>query len=231
MRLMNDLVRAAAMVCLCGFLIQAGASAQTSRERGRRDPAPTAEALKSRLSKAEEMLVDEYKEVVEEFYKQGDKEGAMQLLHRLKELNPKLQGLDDKIKEISEELMQENEADFDLDTRKSWEQIGEVAEGKAFRLMAAGDYKMTYTTTVTVDGLQPDEETKDYTTAAPLGCLIGVIVSEGKPGKPFPVKSELEHTPKKSGTLYLKVNVPEGTKCVGRLKVKVSGYISTGREK
>ena len=210
---------------------QTVAEAQSSRDRRRDDKAPTEQELQSRLEKAEELLVNEYREVANEYYKAGDKEKSMAMLRRLKQLNPKMKGLEEQIGIISEELLQENPNDFEIDTRKTWEPIGLVAEGKKFRLAASGDFKITIITTVNVDGLVPEEDNPDYNPSAPLGCLMGVIIpTEGKPGRPFPVKSQLEMAPRKSGTLYVKVNVPPGTRCAGKFKVHVSGHIETGRK-
>ncbi|MEO2013090.1 MAG: hypothetical protein ABGZ53_01830 [Fuerstiella sp.] len=227
MRLSFDILRATLVVCSCCVLIQTAANAQSSRDRKRDDDRPSAKALAVRLEKAEEALVNEYKEVAIEFYKQGDKEKSMQMLRRLRQLSPQMDGLKERIGAISEELMQENASDIEIDTRKSWELVGDVSEGKPFRIQATGEYKMTYSATVTVNGLQEEKDSKEHVADAPLGCLLGVIVSDGKPGKPFPVKAELEHTPKKSGQFFLKVNVPLGTRCIGKLKVHVSGYLAT----
>lgn len=230
MKVFFDVVRATVSVCTCCLLIQAVTNAQSSRDRKKTEPTASEKALEVRLEKAEQALVDEYKEVVVEIYKKGNKEKAMSMLQRLKRLSPNLDGLDDRIESISEELMQENADDFELDTRKTWELVGTVAEGKAFRIAASGEYKMTMTATLSAEGIAPDKESKDHMPGAPLGCLMGVIVdSEGKPGRPFAVKSQLELTPKKSGQLLLKVNVPNGTRCVGKIKIKVSGYIITKR--
>lgn len=229
MKITHDLIRATVLVCTCCFLID-GAMAQSTRDKKRDEDAPNARELEIRLEKAEAALVEEYKEVAVEFYNQGDKEKSMAMLRRLKQLNPKLQGLGDRIASMSEELMQENANEIDLDTRKTWELVGSVFEGKPFRLQAAGEYKMTYAATIGVAGLKPDADSKDYISGAPLGCLLGVIVTDGKPGKPFPVKAELEHTPKESGQLFLKVNLPDGSRCIGKVKVRFSGYIDSGKK-
>ena len=226
MRLLTDLFRATLMVAVFGLMVQSVVNAQTTRKRG--EEVPTEKALAVRLEKAELQLVEEYKQVAEEFYKQGNKEKAMEMLGRLKQLNPKMDGLSDHITSINEELMQENQNEFELDTRKTWEPIGNVMEGRPFRIAAAGDYKLTFSATVGVTGLAPDEESKDYIPGAPLGCLLATVVVDGKPGKPFPINAGLEHTPKKSGQVFLKVNVTEGARCVGKLKIQVSGYIDTG---
>jgi len=230
MKIAHDLLRATVLVCTCCLLID-GAFAQSSRDKKRDEDAPNAKELEIRLEKAEAALVDEYTEVAKEFYDQGDKEMSMAMLRRLNQLNPKLSGLGDKIKLISEELMQENANEIELDTRKTWELVGNVFKDRAFRLQATGEYKMTYAATIGVDGLKPDEDSKDHIANAPLGCLLGVIVSDGKPGKPFPVKAELEYTPKESGQLFLKVNVPDGSRCIGKLKVRFSGYIDSGKKR
>ncbi|MCP4172774.1 MAG: hypothetical protein GY758_18590 [Fuerstiella sp.] len=227
MRLSFDILRATVVVCGCSILMQAVANAQTSRDRKRDEDQPSAKALEVRLEKAEEALVNEYKDVAIEFYKQGDKEKSMKMLHRLRQLSPQTNGLKERIGAISEELMQENAADLEVDTRKTWELVGEVSEGKPFRIQAAGEYKMTFITTVTVDGMQEQKDSTEFLHDAPLGCLLGIIVSDGKPGKPFPVKSELEYTPKKNGQFFLKVNVPPGTRCIGKLKIHASGYLLT----
>lgn len=232
MKYLADLLRATFVICGCSLLIQTAATAQSSRDRNRKEDVPSAKELEMRLQKAEEALISEYKDVAVEFYNQGDKEKSMAMLRRLQQLNPKLDGLGNRIESIGEELMQENAEEFDLDTKKSWEPVGLVYEDKAFRVQAAGEYRLTFTASVNVEGLQPDEESRDYQPAAPLGCLLGTIVNEeGKPGKPFAVKSQLEQTPKKGGILFLKVNVPTGTRCTGKIKVKVSGYINTSAGK
>lgn len=205
------------------------ANAQSSRDRKRNDDAPSEKTLEVRLEKAEAALVEEYKEVAVELYKQGNKEKSMQMLRRLRQLNPKLEGLKDRIESIGEELMQENPNEIEIDTRKTWEFVGNVAEGKSFRVAAKGDFKMTLSATVSVDGLTIEDDSTDFLPSAPIGCLLGVIVTDGKPGKMFPVKSGLEHTPKKSGKFFVKVNVPEGTRCSGDLKLLASGYIDSGK--
>ncbi|MEQ9411041.1 MAG: hypothetical protein RIK87_25240 [Fuerstiella sp.] len=229
MKITTDILRATFFVCGCCLLIQSAANAQSSRDRSRKDDSPSARTLEMRLAKAEEALVNEYRDVAVEFYSQGEKEKAMAMLRRLKQLNPDMEGLGDRIASIEEELLQENANEIEIDTRMPWTPVGDVLEEKTFRIQAAGEFKLTFNATIGPDGLKPDAESKDYLPGAPLGCLLGAIVTEGKPGKPFPVKSQLEHTPKKGGTLFLKVNVPEGSRCLGKIKVRVSGYISSGK--
>jgi hypothetical protein len=46
-----------------------------------------------------------------------------------------------------------------------------------------------------------------------------------KPPKPFLVGSSYERPADRDGVLYMKVNVPPNSKCVGKLQVKVGGTI------
>ena len=230
MHTFTDVIKAALVVCGCSLLIQQAANAQSSRDR-RKDDTPSAKELEDRLAKAEEQLVEEYKSVAIEYYTQGDKVKSMQMLKRLKQLSPKLDGLSERIDSISEELMQENSGQFDLDTKNNdWLQVGAVFKDKPFRIQSAGTYRMTMTVTSDIDGIITEEDAGDFHGNHKIGSLLAVIVSKGKggkptAGKPFPVGSQLEHIPREDGVLYLKMNVPNGTRCTGKIKIGVSGNI------
>lgn len=224
----NDFLKAACVVMVCACVMSSVGYGQSSRSRRDREEKPSAKELEARAAQAEQAMIEEFKDIANAFYNAGEKEKAMQMLKRLKDLSPELKGVDEHIKSIDAELLQENQEDIDVDTRKGvWEQIGQVYEEKRFLVQAAGEFRVTYTATISVEGLEPDKDAKDYLPGAPLGCLLGVIVTDGKPGRPFPIRSKVEHTPKKNGLLFVKVNVPEGARCTGKLKVRVSGYINT----
>lgn len=231
MKMLFDLVRATAVICGCCLLIQAVANGQPSRNR-KDDDAVDFKELQQRLQKAEENLVEEYKSVVVEVYEQGDKVGAMKLLKRLKELNPRLPGLNDRIDEISEELMQENTGDLEIDTKSNqWQRIGGVFKDKTYRIQAGGEYRLTMTGPANIDGLQIDKDAVDFEAGLPVGCLMAMVAVDGKPGKPFRVGAQLQQTPRKDGILFMKMNVPTGTRCTGKIKIRVSGNIAHNLKK
>ena len=78
-------------------------SKDRDKNKDRKDGASETE-LAERISKAEELLLKEYKEVVNEHYKQGRKESAIEVLQRIAAINPKMDGVEDQIKMINEEL-------------------------------------------------------------------------------------------------------------------------------
>ena len=224
-----------------------------SDRRGRND-APTARALENRVEKAEESLVDEYKEVATEFYKQGDREKAITLLQRLSSLNPKIPGLKDQIEQIQGELLEENPGEVTFDTRKQvWLPVGRVQKGKTVRMQCTGEYKLTLTSNLSAEGMQKapstpsqqppkrrgtggngkgkqpmrTQEEVSFVENLPLGCLAGIVVEGKDLGEPFQIGSTTVLNPKSDGILFIKTNLPPNCRCTGKLELVFSGYIDT----
>lgn len=223
-----------ALLILAAFLLLAPAAAAQSRDRDKdrdkdkdkdRKDAPSSQQLETRISKAEEQLVQEYLAVANEFYSQGEKEQSIAVLERIARIHPKLDGIAQRIDGIREELLQENGFKAEVDVPKSWTPLFDVEADKAFRVTITGDYRLDMTGTVPLTGLPTADPQKDHVAGAPFGAVIGLIVTDGKPGDPFAVNAGLEHTPKKSGTFFVRVNVPAAAKCKGELKVQASGAI------
>ncbi len=198
-----------------------------SRERDskKKDSASSPQQLEARISKAEEQLLEEYLAIATEFYKQGEKEQSISVLERISQINPRTEGIRQRIDGIREELIQENGLKVDFDTSKLWLPLAEVEEGKPLRLAVTGDYKLDLTASLTTTGLPTGDPARDHVAGAPFGALIGMVFTEGKPGEPFLIGGGVEHTPKKTGTLFLRVNVPIVAKCKGELKVQASGAV------
>ena len=224
---------AAIVVLLTPPAVFAQGSRSKDKDKEKDKDGPNSQQLEIRMTKAEEGLLKEYMEVAREYLKKGEKEEALTVLQRVEHINPKMEGLKHEMDRISEELMQENEAKLELDVSKGWGNIPicEVTEGKAFRIAATGEYKMIYSTTIPLTGLPTKDPALDYIAAGPFGAMIGVVVTDGKPGDPFVVNGGLEHTPKKSGQLYLRVNVPAAAKCTGNIKLQLSGAITSVAKK
>jgi len=222
-----------ACVTIAVLLTSSAVFAQGSRSKDKEKNGTNSQQLEIRMTKAEEGLLKEYMEVAKEYLKKGEKEEALTVLKRVEHINPKMEGLKQEMDRIGEELMQENEAKLDFDVSKGWGNtpICEVTEGKAFRIAATGEYKMIYSATIPLTGLPMKDPALDHVSVGPFGALIGVVVTEGEPGDPFVVNGGLEHTPKKSGLLYLRVNVPAAAKCTGDIKLQLSGAITSVAKK
>jgi len=224
-------------VTIAVLLISSAVFAQSGKkdkdkDKDKEKDGPNSQQLEIRMTKAEEGLLKEYMEVAKEYLKKGDKEEALTVLKRVEHINPKMDGLKQEMDRISEELMQENDAKLELDVSKGWgNPVCEVTEGKTFRLAATGEYKLIYSTTIPLTGLPTKDPALDHVSVGPFGALIGVVVTDGKPGDPFVVNAGLEHTPKKSGLLFLRVNVPAAAKCTGDIKLQLSGAITSVAKK
>lgn len=227
--MMRSAVRCSTIaVTILAFALAASELAAQSRSRDSRKAAEgeSAKQLESRISKAEEGLVEEYLEVANEFYKQGEKGRAKDILGRLLQINPKMEGIRQRMEGLNEEMIQENDRRLEFDTSKFWLPVGEVREGTPFRVQVSGEYKLDLTTTVGLAGLPTGDPSATHLKGVPFGAVVGMIFTEGTPGPPFLIGGNVDHTPKKSGTFYLRVNVPLNAKCRGDLKVAVSGGIA-----
>lgn len=218
------------LVVAAGFLVTSGL-AQTRRKK---DEKQSPQKLEVRAQEAERALAREYIAVATEFYDIGDVEKAKGFLIRLNEFKAGLPGVEEKIEELDEELMSSNSDKFTVDVSKGWgDAVAEVVKGEAFRVVAAGDYKMTAQLSLDVNGLGGKDPIRDLAPNVPFGALMGIIQgADGKPSRPFAIRGGVEHKPKKSGLLFLRVNTPATAKCTGKLQVRVSGKVVTrGSEK
>lgn len=197
-----------------------------SRRKGDK---PTPAKLEVRAQEAEKTLAREYISIATGFYELGDIEKAKDFLLRLNDLKEGLPGVKEKIDELDEELMSSNSDRFSIDVGKGWgDAVAEVTKGDAFRIVAEGTYKMTAQLSLDVNGLPSKDPVRDLAVGIPLGALVGIIQgTDGKPSRPFAIKSGIEHTPRKSGLLYIRVNAPPNAKCTGKVQVRISGKVVT----
>lgn len=209
---------------VCGLLLLLSeAAAQSARDR--RDQSSDKQ-LQARLEKAEETLLRELTEIADEFQKQGQREAALQVLEKIERLDPSATWPKERRQALQDELLSRNAFTAEIDTARGWgSPLAEVEGGKPFRIAASGEYRFNWNTLIPVTGLPREDPGRDYVAEVPFGALMGLIVTDGKPGTPFPVNAELETTPKKSGVLFLRVNTPMAAKCTGTLKVQLSGNL------
>lgn len=217
------------VVLLCGSFVPVGIAQTSTRDRKERDAAVSEKQLQLRAEKAEIALLTELNEIAVEFEKQGEREQALDILSRIDKISPGATGVKDRIAVLREELLRDNGMKADIDTARGWgtQPLAEVEAGKPFRIAAAGEYKLNFLAAIPVTGLPTVDTTRDHVQEAPFGALIGVILTDGKPGKPFVINDGAEITPPKSGFLFVRVNVPSAAKCTGSIKVQLSGGIRT----
>lgn len=221
-----------------GFVSISVVQAQSSKSRNK-PPKPLspveARKIDVRLEKLQETFASESTAIVDEYESAGQYERAKFLLEVLLKLDPKNESLKKRISELDERILKRVEVDQKLNTGGDWTLVGTVQKDVPARVEASGEYKITLSASnIGPDGFPTEDVARDLVGKVPTGALMGMIVTEAnekekKVPEPFAVKSKYDFTPKQDGALYLKVNVPPGSKCVGDLKLKLNGIVSGNR--
>ena len=189
--------------------------------------------------KAERLQQDYVRGAVDlagEFERAGDPGAAISLLRGVQKILPDAPGLQAKLDELEEDVLSAGETTLTIDAPLEWTPVAQVREGGVFRLGAAGTYRLSMSGTASVEGLPPGDATAGFVPDAPLGALIGAIVDPATVGKKgrrgqrlpevFAVGGAGETTSKADGMLVVRLNVPTGSKAVGKLRVTLSGQVA-----
>lgn len=225
-------------LCCTGLLILAGMlvtsalplAAQTPKSKAGRPKSSTTapgslRAIDSRVEKLQESFVRDSSEIMKQYEEAGQFDRAKFLGEVLLKLDPNLPGLKERLEKLTDQSLESNEFEFDLDVSKGWTSTGAMTvKDRLVRIEATGDYKLSISQEVGPGGLPTEDAASDVVAGIAPGALMGVLVVDKKPGKPFPIGAKHESTPDKSGLLLLKVNVPAGHKCSGKLKVTLGGF-------
>jgi len=231
---------AVGLICLCGLAVcvvwvspwrnSASAQVRSSRSKSKRpsrkSSAKSVKALDVRMQRSRSQFVRDAVDLAREYEKAGQLEKAKRSLEAALKIQPDLPGAKEKIKRLRESILSSNELEFELDVSRGWGiPRARVFAGRAFRIQVEGSYRFVTNLAIGPQGF-PTKKPKanDMSLQLPCGALMGVIVTKKKPGKVFPVGTGREMTSKKEGLLFLKVNVPPGHRCTGKLKIRISGY-------
>lgn len=220
------------VIPLTSFSLLYAQSAKSKSKVVKPLPAGEAKQIDARLQKLQETFETESKAIIEGYEKSGQYDRAKFLVEVLLKLDPKNEEFKKKVEELTEQSLKTSEFEMKFDANSDWTPVGNVMKDRLARIQANGEYKMMLpASSVSADGFQTKDITTDLVVSVPTGALMGMIVTEehqeNKPDRKMPdvfaVRSKHEFTPKKDGVLYLKVNAPPGSKCIGDLKLKLSG--------
>jgi hypothetical protein len=209
--------------------------AQTGKTKIKPKPATSAEVKKldAKLDEVQNSFLRETASLIKGYEDTGHPDRAKVLLEVLQKLYPKDEQIKKKIDQLNDQMLDQSEFELDLDPAKPWQQVGLVVKDRPMRIEVEGEYKFVASIPVGPDGFSVKDPATDLVGGAPLGAVIAVILPPGgagnngggnqKPPNPFTVGTKLEQGAQRDGMLLMKVNVPPGSKCTGKLKVKVSG--------
>lgn len=228
-----------AVIAVASFVWGPFAQAQTGKTKTPRTKTTSPGEMKKldvRMEDVQKSFIKDTATLIRDFEEAGQPERAKLLLEVLLKLDPKNDSIQKKIDSLNDQILNQSEFEYELDVSKGWVQIGVVTGGKLARITAEGDYKFDAAGKLTAEGVPAQDPASDMIAGIPMGTLMGVVMpANQQPNRnnngnanrppPFAVKDEHEWTPKQDGVLLLKVNFPQGTKCTGKLKLKVSGML------
>lgn len=227
----SSLAMAAAFCCVVGVCLLSSSDVLTlavAQTKSKTSKKPTnTKTLDLRALKVQADFVKESTELARSYEAAGELEKAKRIYGALSRLNPQSKEIRDRIKLLDNAILSLNEFDIEIDVAHGWgAPRARVAKGKKFKVQAAGTYKFQATLPLGPAGFRTTDPTKnDLAENIRCGALMGLIVANGKPGKPFLIGADKEISASGSGLLYLRVNVPAGSKCTGRLNVRLGGYV------
>lgn len=210
----------------------------SGRSKASSAPSPEAKRLDAKMEQVADVFMRETAALIASYENIGQFDRARMLLEAVQKLDPNNADVKQKLAEINEKLLVANEFDFEIDPDAAWQEVGAVQKGRTIRIRVAGDYKLSLGVTAAADGVPNGAPGEGLMAGLPLGAVVGVILTpdmaaalaSGKRGdkqpRPFLVGSAYEKPAELDGLLYLKTNVPSGTKCSGRLKAKISGPVA-----
>ncbi|ADG69065.1 hypothetical protein Plim_3251 [Planctopirus limnophila DSM 3776] len=220
------------LICSLGVPLSAQQSktsgTSTSKSKTKTKPISPA-ALKQIDLKADRLkdsITKDAAAVAKEYEEAGFLEKAKNLYEVLLKLDPDQAGLQAKVKELNEQILSSNETEIEFDVSRGWSQpLGAVFKDRPLRIQAVGDYKFSISADVSANGLPTSDNGQELYPGAPAGALIGVVVADKKPGKPFMIGDNKDFSPNQDGILMVKINAPSSQKCSGKLSLRLSGYI------
>ncbi len=226
--------------CCLAVWLAMPASAQSPTPKAKTKPLGVLEVkrLDAKTEEVRQSFLRETTLLIRSYEEGGQFDRARVLLEGLQKLDPQNEPIQNKLGELTEQLLDANEFEIDIDPGKPWQPIGMVTKDRPLRIKVAGEYKLATTLSTGPDGVSSDNPAEDLIANVPLGAVMAVIAlpvvaaapadgnkSKDKQPKPFSVGSHYEKKSDRDGMLYLKVNVPPGSKCTGRLTARISGAI------
>ncbi|MEO1994962.1 MAG: hypothetical protein ABGZ17_06770 [Planctomycetaceae bacterium] len=222
------------MLCMATLisLVPSAAWAQSSKPKGQskskqsKSGGASVRAIDLKADRLQAEFIRNAAQIAKDYSDAGQLEKSKQILQTLLKLNPGLTQVRDRVKLLDETILQANSKQFEIDAGHSWSPpVAQVFKGRAFRIKATGTYKFVTNLSISVQGF-PEGQT-GLAQGIPCGALMGMIIGQGKPGKPFAVQAGREMTPKDGGLLVLRINAPPGSQCSGKLQIQLSGYAKT----
>jgi len=190
--------------------------------------------MESKAQEARTAYLGQLSDLAQGYEDTGAGDRAQEILQQLLRLNPDDDRVKARLKDLQERVFKDKQTEFEVDSTKGWVVTGvRVSKGQAIRLESDGSYKFIVNTDIGPDGFPVENVMQDMGKGINAGALMGVIIADpmqrgraGQPGEPFQIGRELEFKPNADGVLFVRLNVPPGSRCIGKIKLRISGNIA-----
>jgi len=205
--------------------------AQSPRSTGRKPSPAEIKRLDSQLNDAYGVFLNQTVDLITSYENLGQFDRAKVIVEALSKLDPENEKMKAKIADLEKQMLEAGVFEVSLVPGDGWQAIGAVSQGDVVRVQITGEYRFQAVGATNADGITGNSPETDFMRGIPLGAVMGVIAppataggdkKEEKP-RPFVVGANYDKRADKDGVLYLKVNLPVGTKCTGRLEAKITG--------
>lgn len=210
----------------------ATANAQPPRSPARKPSPAEIRRLDSKLQEVHGLFVRETADLVSSYEALGQFDRAKAIVEALGKLDPENESVKAKIAELEKQMLEAGVFEVELMPGSGWQAIGGVAKGDVLRVQISGDYRFQVAGSTNAAGLTGDSPETDFMRGIPLGAVMGVIAPASPPDsekkdepkpRPFVVGASYDARAESDGVLYLKANLPPGTKCTGKLQAMITG--------
>lgn len=200
---------------------------------GARKPSPAeVKRLDSQLNDAYSVFMNQTVDLITSYENLGQFDRAKAIVEALGKLDPENENIKKKVEDLEKRMLEAGVFEVDLVPGSGWQAIGAVTKDAVIRVQVTGEYRFQSAGSTTADGVQGDSPETDFMRGIPLGAIMGVIAPPSQAGgdkkdeqkpRPFVVGANYDKRADRDGVLYLKANLPIGTKCTGRLEAKITG--------
>lgn len=232
-----SVVRPLLLAALSGSaLIFTPAPAAAQARRPKPDSPASIRQLDDKASELEQQYVTGLLDLAKGYEDAGQTEKAKAVLRDLLKVKPDADAVKSKLAELDELVFEEHSQTIEIDVTRGWTTTGLfVRKDQPIRFTASGTYRLILNEEVGPGGLSTSDVMRDMAAGVPSGAVMGIIAPPPRPGQrqppqlgaPFSVGASRDYTPNEDGALLLRVNLPPGTKSIGKVRVVVSGNIRT----
>lgn len=200
----------------------------------RTDAPANLKALDDKAQDLERSYLTGLYDLAESYEEAGQLEKAKRALEEILKVKPDAEGVKNRLQELEDAVFEGTSHVVEVDASKGWIATGVfVKKEQPIRLAANGTYRYIVNESIGPEGFRSDDVMRDMAPDVPNGAVMALIVPPPRPGQrqppkpsgPFTIGDGRDLEPPTDGMLLLRINVPPGSKCIGKIKVMLSGNI------